>query len=111
MDSKRILRAISEIIPHFFVSMVLNYEPGPDCAQAGDEPELQRLKTISKWNQPENIIADCDREKFKENLKSWSTETFESLDSKNDRFNILFSLLTNQGIRRFFRKKFLKKNS
>ena len=102
MDSKRILRALSEIIPHFFVPMVLHFvTDGTDDDPVGEEEEdaaETKMNTISKWNQPLNIIPDHQLEQFKINYKSWKVALWQSESrSTNDRFEILLSLLINQG--------------
>ena len=96
VDSKRILRALSEIIPHFFVAMVLNLKNKDDNEDVNCVLELNST-SISKWNQVDQILTIDQRSNFMKRLNIWRNIDWKENKDGNERFDILFSLFINQG--------------
>ena len=98
MDCKRILRAISEVIPHFFVAMVL--ELAETCPENSDEnSKIDRFSSLSKWNQPLSILPGDLSCKFYRGLSRWESLEWPVAEI-SERFEVLLALLLHQVIPR-----------
>ena len=98
MDCKRILRAISEVIPHFFVAMVL--ELAETCPENSDEnSKMDHFSSLSKWNQPLSILPGNLSCKFYRGLSRWKSLEWPVAEI-SERFEVLIALLLHQVIPR-----------
>ena len=94
-DNKRLIRAVMEIIPHFYINLVLSLQNDNDNITLSDIIEVDH---VSKWNQIVNILDDERFIEYKQKLTLFnSIETWEGVEL-GERFDIINSLLTKQGI-------------
>ena len=94
-DNKRLIRAVMEIIPHFYINLVLSLQNDNDNTTLSDIIEVEH---VSKWNQIVNILDDERFIEYKQKLTLFnSIETWEGIEL-GERFDIINSLLTKQGI-------------
>ena len=84
-----------EIIPHFYINLVLSLQNDNDNTTLSDIIEVEH---VSKWNQIVNILDDERFIEYKQKLTLFnSIETWEGIEL-GERFDIINSLLTKQGI-------------
>ena len=84
-----------EIIPHFYINLVLSLQNDNDNITLSDIIEVDH---VSKWNQIVNILDDERFIEYKQKLTLFnSIETWEGIEL-GERFDIINSLLTKQGI-------------
>ena len=84
-----------EIIPHFYINLVLSLQNDNDNLPLSDIIEVEH---ISKWNQIVNILDDERFIEYKQKSTLFnSIETWEGVEF-GERFDIINSLLTKQGI-------------
>lgn len=90
-DTKRGLRAVAEILPHFYVSMVSSLNP--PVIDDSQSPDSLHLPELSKWNQISSISNELNQTGLAQ--FEWNTN-----DESHSRFNVLSTFLSKQVIPR-----------
>lgn len=98
-------RAITELIPHFYINIILSIADEPSDRQEETivEPlaEFQSLEIgyISKWNQVPNILNETDIHTFASKRKLFSKKVFSEDDGncETERYRFIHALLVKQG--------------
>ena len=102
-------RAITELVPHFYINIILSISNGPE-----DEPEVDsrvgteesidfkslEIAYISKWNQVSNILNETEIAKFAAKRKILLEKVFSEDDGncETERYRFIHALLVKQGI-------------
>ena len=89
-----ILRALTEVIPHFFVNMVLSLENSDEIVIKSEESNpFPEVPYLSKWNQINNIVGEDEALRYAEKYDLLLTMNWEEPEQFGERFNIIQSFL------------------
>ena len=101
-------RAITELVPHFYINIILSIsngsEDGPKVDSTGTEKSIDfkslEIAYISKWNQVSNILNETEIAKFAANRKIFLEKVFSEDDGncETERYRFIHALLVKQGI-------------
>jgi len=102
-------RAITELVPHFYINIILSISNGPENEQEVDpkvgteEPidfKSLEIAYISKWNQVSNILNETEIAKFAAKRKIFLEKVFSEDDGncETERYRFIHALLVKQGI-------------
>ena len=96
-DNKRLIRAVMELIPHFYINLVLSLDD-----DGNDElSDIIEVEHVSKWNQIASILDDGRFVEYRRKLTRFSNiDNWEAIGEGafGERFDIINSLLTKQGM-------------
>ena len=102
-------RAITELIPHFYINIILSIADEPEetmaeSAEVSADFESLEIAYISKWNQVSNILNETEVQKFAAKRKIFSGKVFSEDDGncETERYRFIHALLVKQGIPNVF---------
>ena len=101
-------RAITELVPHFYINIILSISNGPEDGPEVD-PKVEteepidfkslEIAYISKWNQVSNILNETEIAKFAAKRKIFLEKVFSEDDGncETERYRFIHALLVKQG--------------
>ena len=102
-------RAITELVPHFYINIILSISNGPEDGpevdpKVGTEEPIDfkslEIAYISKWNQVSNILNETEIAKFAAKRKIFLEKVFseDGGNCETERYRFIHALLVKQGI-------------